>query len=34
MKLLFFDQNLSPRLIDRIVDLYPGSLRVEMLGLY
>jgi len=32
MKLLF-DQNLSPRLIDRLADLYPGSDHVANLGL-
>lgn len=28
MKLLF-DQNLSPRLVQRLADLYPGSLHVQ-----
>jgi predicted nuclease of predicted toxin-antitoxin system len=32
MKLLF-DHNLSPRLIDRLSDLYPGSNHVYKLGL-
>jgi predicted nuclease of predicted toxin-antitoxin system len=32
MKLLF-DQNLSPRLVTRLADLYPGSIHVESLGL-
>ena len=32
MKLLF-DQHLSPRLVPRLADLYPGSAHVEMLGL-
>ena len=32
MKLLF-DQNLSPRLIRRLADLYPGSDHVHELGL-
>jgi predicted nuclease of predicted toxin-antitoxin system len=33
VKLLLFDQNLSPRLVTRLVDLYPGSTHVEVLGL-
>jgi predicted nuclease of predicted toxin-antitoxin system len=33
MKLLLFDQNLSPRMIERIADLYPGSLHVDRVGL-
>jgi predicted nuclease of predicted toxin-antitoxin system len=33
MKLLLFDQNLSPRLIDRLDDIYPGSMHVFSLGL-
>lgn len=32
MKLLF-DQNLSPKLVVRLADLYPGSLHVRDLGL-
>lgn len=32
MKLLF-DQNLSPKLANRLVDLYPGSSHVLSLGL-
>ena len=32
MKLLF-DQNLSPRLVDRLWDLYPGSTHVQTVGL-
>ena len=32
MKLLF-DQNLSPRLADRLADLYPGSTHVYQMGL-
>ena len=32
MKLLL-DQNLSHRLVDSLVDLYPGSLHVRALGL-
>ncbi len=33
MKLLLFDQNISPRLISRLADIYPGSAHVFMLGL-
>ena len=33
MKLLLFDQNLSPRLVDRLADLYPGSVHVSTVGL-
>jgi len=33
MKLLLFDQNISPRLIERLADLYPGSVHVSMLGM-
>lgn len=32
MKLLF-DQNLSPKLINRLADLFPGSSHVQALGL-
>ena len=32
MKLLF-DQNLSPRLVEAIADLFPGSAHVQSLGL-
>lgn len=32
MKLLF-DQNLSPRLVDRLADLYPHAAHVDILGL-
>lgn len=32
MKLLF-DQNVSPRLVDRLIDLYPDSAHVDPLGL-
>jgi hypothetical protein len=32
MKLLL-DQNLSPRLCDRLADLFPGSAHVDLLGL-
>ena len=33
MKLLF-DQNLSPRLIELVSDLYPGSVHVREAGLH
>ena len=33
MKLLLFDQNISPRLVDRLADIYPGSVHVSVLGL-
>jgi predicted nuclease of predicted toxin-antitoxin system len=33
MKLLLFDQNLSPRLIERLTDIYPNSVHVFSLGL-
>ncbi len=32
MKLLF-DQNLSPKLVDRLADLFPGSAHVDPLGM-
>ena len=32
MKLLL-DQNISPRLVDALVDLYPGSTHVQRVGL-
>jgi predicted nuclease of predicted toxin-antitoxin system len=33
MKLLLFDQNLSPRLVGRLADIYPNSVHVFSLGL-
>jgi predicted nuclease of predicted toxin-antitoxin system len=33
MKLLLFDQNISPRLVESLEDLYPGSIHVSMIGL-
>lgn len=33
MKPLLFDQNLSPRLVRRLEDIYPGSAHVAYLGL-
>ncbi|MDJ1168194.1 DUF5615 family PIN-like protein [Roseofilum sp. BLCC_M154] len=31
--MLLFDQNLSPRLVDRLADIYPNSMHVDRLGL-
>jgi predicted nuclease of predicted toxin-antitoxin system len=33
MKLLLFDENLSPNLADRLMDIYPGSVHVSSVGL-
>lgn len=33
MKLLLFDQNISPRLAERLVDMYPKSVHVYELGM-
>jgi len=33
MRVLLFDQNLSPRLVDRLADLYPHSIHVSAVGL-
>ncbi len=33
MKLLLFDQNISPRVVDRLADVYPDSIHVFMLGM-
>lgn len=33
MKLLLFDQNISPRLVNQLSDLYPESIHVSMIGL-
>jgi predicted nuclease of predicted toxin-antitoxin system len=33
MKLLLFDQNISPRLVDRLADIYPDSVHVSTLGM-
>ena len=30
---LLFDQNLSPRLVDALSDVYPGSVHVQTVGL-
>lgn len=33
MKLLLFDQNISPRLVNLLADVYPGSAHVSELGM-
>jgi predicted nuclease of predicted toxin-antitoxin system len=33
MSKLLFDQNLSPRLVNRLADLYPDALQVAQVGL-
>ena len=33
MRLLLFDENLSPHLVDRLIDIYPGSVHVSSVGL-
>lgn len=33
MNPLLYDQNLSPRLVDRLADLYPEAQHVSMIGL-
>ena len=33
MKLLLFDQNLSPSLVNLLGDIYPGSVHVDRMGL-
>lgn len=33
MKLLLFDQNFSPRLVERLEDIYPGSVHVFAIGM-
>jgi len=33
MKLLLFDHNLSPKLIQKLNDIYPDSAHVSQLGL-
>lgn len=33
MKSLLFDQNISPRLVSRLADIYPGSFHVSTLGM-
>jgi predicted nuclease of predicted toxin-antitoxin system len=30
---LLFDQNLSPRLVDSLIDVYPGASHVSLVGL-
>ncbi len=33
MKLLLFDQNISPRLVNLLADIYPGSAHVSDIGM-
>lgn len=33
MKALLFDENLSQKLVDRLIDLYPSSTHVSFVGL-
>lgn len=33
MKLLLFDQNISPRLVERLANIYPNSIHVSTIGL-
>jgi predicted nuclease of predicted toxin-antitoxin system len=33
MRLLLFDQNLSPHLVNLLADIYPDSIHVESIGL-
>ena len=33
MKLLLFDENLSPRLTEFLADIFPGSIHVSSIGL-
>ena len=33
MPTLLFDQNLSPRLVNRLADVFPGALHVAQIGL-
>lgn len=33
MKPLLFDENLSPRLVDRLAGIYPGSAHISHVGL-
>lgn len=33
MKLLLFDQNLSPSLVNLLADIYRGSVHVDRMGL-
>jgi predicted nuclease of predicted toxin-antitoxin system len=32
MPILLFDQNLSPQLVTRLADLFPGALHVAQIG--
>ena len=33
MKLLLFDQNISPRLVNNLADIYPNSVHVSTIGM-
>ena len=33
MKLLLFDQNISPHLVKKLADIYPGCIHVSTLGM-
>jgi len=33
VKSLLFDHNLSPRLVERLADIYPDSIHVSMVGM-
>lgn len=33
MRLLLFDQNISPRLVEQLADLYSGSVHVSTVGM-
>lgn len=33
MKILLFDENLSPHLVDQLADIYPNSVHVSSIGL-
>jgi predicted nuclease of predicted toxin-antitoxin system len=33
MNSLLFDQNISPRLVSRLADIYPGAVHVSTLGM-
>jgi len=33
MKLLLFDQHISPRLVNSLVDIYPNSVHVSTIGM-
>jgi predicted nuclease of predicted toxin-antitoxin system len=33
MKLLLFDENISPRLVDKLTDMFPNSIHANSIGL-